>query len=506
MGTGASAALEQSSPEEKKQALTSIPPATVSKLKTILESIASDEGVAYTLYVKEKGIHSMKVMLFLAEANLLKQVTIVSELKMPEEERNAIKEKFKDEIEDLDAGGGAGGETWIPCLKTSDGFVIDDSKIIDHLAAKHGVATDKLQAYAMFNHGVLKDYELMQRETHRLAGGDELPGGEAWFKAIDKDGSGDVSLEEMIQGLDLTRLMAEARRGVEVNTKFDRWKVANEQIDFLVASKPDFVNGWKLRMVLGTISDDYDKIIDSADKIVSLKAGDAQALTLKAFYTKALGRDSFASTMEILCASNPGIAEKAQKIISTIGKYWDTELTLTVPSGITERMSIIALGSPADDDGTPRPRLLGTLNKALEAAQAYPDADIFVTGAAVSSNMPEAIAMTRWLTARGVDEKRITKEMKAMDTVGNYVYIAPMLRARGVSKVMLITVYYHLNRSSGLADAVFEQQGLKIDVVGVAGESDLKGDKLETRMAVEKPASYRDLARAANLYEACDFE
>merc|ERR1719316_426284 len=99
--------------------------------------------------------------------------------------------------------------------------------------------------------------------------------------------------------------------------------------------------------------------------------------------------------------------------------------------------------------------------------------------------------MTRWLGERGIDTKRITKEMKAMDTVGNYEYIAPMLQKRGVTKVMLITVYYHLNRSSALADAVFEQRGLNVEVVGVAGESDLKDEKLETRMAVEKPASYR---------------
>merc|ERR1712187_755139 len=114
--------------------------------------------------------------------------------------------------------------------------------------------------------------------------------------------------------------------------------------------------------------------------------------------------------------------------------------------------------------------------------------------------------MTKWLTVRGVDPSRITKEMKAMDTVGNYEYIAPMLRRCKVEKVMLVTVYYHLNRSSGLADAVFEEHGLKVDVVGVAGESDLKGEKLEKRMAVEKPASYRDLARAACLFELEDFQ
>merc|ERR1719162_1342313 len=171
-----------------------------------------------------------------------------------------------------------------------------------------------------------------------------------------------------------------------------------------------------------------------------------------------------------LCKSCEHTHAATKKLITTVCKYWEGELQESIPTGIVEKMSIIALGSPADDDGTPRPRLLGTLNKTLEAAQQYPDADIFVTGAAVSSNMPEAIAMTKWLTARGIDGSRITKEMKAMDTVGNYEYIAPILRKRGISKVMLITVYYHLNRSSALADAVFENRGLDVEVIGVAGE------------------------------------
>lgn len=501
MGGGASAglaiAVKAATEEERKQALSGLGPEEVQSLKKAL----SPSTPSYTLYVKDKGIRSMRVMVFLAESQLLDRVTVLPETKVPADVKNEITEKFKDAIEDLDEA----DETWMPCLSGADGYIIDDDKIIEYLAGKHGVSTPGLAALSMFNHGVFKDYQLLVAEAHRLAGGNSLPSGEAWFKAIDKDGSGDVSLEEMIQGLDLTRLMAQARRGTEVNTKFDRWKIANEQIDTLVASKPDFVNGWRLRMILGTISDDYDKIIDSCDKIVSLQDGDAQALTLKAFYTKALGRDGYREAIEGLTKSNPTIAEAAQKLIATVGKYWDKDLTNEVPTGITEKMSIVALGSPADDDGTPRPRLLGTLNKTLEAAKAYPDADIFVTGAAVSSNMPEAIAMTKWLTARGVDGKRITREMKAMDTVGNYEYIAPILRKRGVTKVMLITVYYHLNRSSALADAVFEQRGLDVEVVGVAGESDLTGEKLEKRMAVEKPASYRDLARAACLYETSDF-
>lgn len=458
----------------------------------------------YTLYVKPKGIRSLRIVIFLTDTRLLDLVKIVPETEIPENVKTKVTSQFKKEIEELDT---TVGETWVPLLQHSGGYIIDDDKIIEYIATKHGVNKAGGAALSMFTHGVFKDQQIMQNEMHRfMVEVQNVPEGMGWYEALDRNGDGNVSLEEMIQGLDLTRIFAQVRRGMEVNTKFDRWAEANEQVDVLVQEKPDFVNGWRLRMVLGTISDNYDKIIGSADKIVELSEGDAQALTLKAFYTKALGRPGYEESMQLLSESSTEVYQVADKVIKTVSKYWDTELSEKVPSGITEKMSIVALGSPADDDGTPRPRLLGTLNKTLEAAQMYPEAHIFVTGAAVSSNMPEAIAMTRWLTERGIDEGRITKEMKAMDTVGNYEYIEPILRRRQVTKVMLITVYYHLNRSSALADAVFERRGLQAEVIGVAGESDLKGDDLAKRLKVEQPASYRDLARASNLYEHSDFE
>jgi hypothetical protein len=257
-------------------------------------------------------------------------------------------------------------------------------------------------------------------------------------------------------------------------------------------------------MTLGTICDDYDRIIASADKVVEFKPGDPQACTLKALYCRSCKRPGFDESMGALEKSSPAVHGKVTALVKGVDKYWEGKLANTVPSGL-EGIAIIALGSPADDDGTPRPRLLGTLNKTLEATTIYPNATVFVTGAAVSSNMPEAIAMKKWLQKRGV-KNEIVMEMKAMDTVGNYEYIAPMLADRGVKKVILITAYYHLNRSSGLADAVFEAKNLPMEVVGVAGDSDLKGDVLAKRMDVEVCASYRDVARARGLYEASDFQ
>eukprot|EP00933_Yihiella_yeosuensis_P034533 TRINITY_DN28000_c0_g1_i1.p1 TRINITY_DN28000_c0_g1~~TRINITY_DN28000_c0_g1_i1.p1 ORF type:complete len:434 (+),score=70.33 TRINITY_DN28000_c0_g1_i1:185-1303(+) len=336
--------------------------------------------------------------------------------------------------------------------------------------------------------------------------GRSISAGMGWFNALDVDGDGHISLDELIGGLDATRILAEARRGMAINLNSDRWQDALEQCEYFVSRHPAFASGWRVQMILGTISDAYDLIIDSANKLLELERRDLQALALKAYYCKSLGRsEEFQDAMTEFELANPKVAAKVRDLVERVDKYWNLPPSHAIPSEMEGKLSILALGSPADDDGTPRPRLLGTLNKTLAAARAYPSADIFVTGAAVSSNMPEAIAMKNWLAERGVDANRIIMEMKAMDTVGNYEYIAPMLRERGVSKVMLITVYYHLNRSAALADTVFEQQGLAVEVMGVAGESDLQGDDLEKRMSVERPASYRDVARASGLFESEDF-
>ena len=76
---------------------------------------------------------------------------------------------------------------------------------------------------------------------------------------------------------------------------------------------PKFVEAWRCRMVLGTISDEYDMTIDSANKIIELRQDDPHALTIKAFYCKALRRDGFAESMALLKDSFPEIAAAAEK-------------------------------------------------------------------------------------------------------------------------------------------------------------------------------------------------
>lgn len=329
--------------------------------------------------------------------------------------------------------------------------------------------------------------------------------GMAWFRCLDLDGDGTVTLNELLEGLEVSHLLTQARDGWQVPSS--RWDESFAQVNELLTVKPDFAEGHRLKLILGTISDRYSDVFAAADGLLSVAPNDPQALLLKALYAKSLDRvDSFMECQKALQATTPDVHALLLKIVQSVAKYWDGEISGEVPQSADGSVAIVALGSPADDDGTPRPRLLGTLEATLRAAAAYPDATIYVTGAAVSSNMAEAIAMRTWLVDHGISKARIVMEMKALDTAGNFKKIMPMLRSDKVDKIVLVTVLYHLRRSCILADSVFESMQFPCEVLPMAGVSDLKDEKLEARLVTERVASYRDLARAMHLYEIEDFQ
>jgi hypothetical protein len=90
---------------------------------------------------------------------------------------------------------------------------------------------------------------------------------------------------------------------------------------------------------------------------------------------------------------------------------------------------LLALGSPADARGFPKPRMLNTLRKTLSAYKANPSGikRVIATGGAVANQFPEASVMGQWLLDRHVPQNKLVLETKARDTLDNYRRVKELL-------------------------------------------------------------------------------
>lgn len=273
------------------------------------------------------------------------------------------------------------------------------------------------------------------------------------------------------------------------------------QLDQLIKQHPNQLDLYRLGLTMGAKFDDYPVIFNAADALLQRQPNDLQALYFKALYSRALTRSDYAQWRNKVASLQPEIAAKLDAMVLEIEAIWQAPVEYSIPDIDPEGVGIIALGSPAEDDGTPKARLLSTLTRTLDLANTFPDAPVFVTGAAVYTSMTEAQAMKSWLIGKGLDENRIIIEDKAVDTIGNAVNISPLLKQKSIDRLLLVTVSYHMRRASLIIDGVFQNKEQAFEVFGVAAQGDLTGQALKQRLQVEKVASYRDLSRAFGLYD-----
>lgn len=96
------------------------------------------------------------------------------------------------------------------------------------------------------------------------------------------------------------------------------------------------------------------------------------------------------------------------------------------------------------------------LQAALGAWQASPDAYIVVTGGqGPGEDIPEALAMQRWLEARGVPAEKIIMEDKSTSTEENLAFAKRLLAEKGVDDaqpVAVVTNAFHCYRAGQYAE------------------------------------------------------
>lgn len=105
------------------------------------------------------------------------------------------------------------------------------------------------------------------------------------------------------------------------------------------------------------------------------------------------------------------------------------------------------------------------LDKAYEYHEINPDAVIIVSGGqGPQEDIPEALAMKRYLISKGVPDDKIIMEDKSTSTIENFRYSHEIMEERGLDEnsVVFVTNAYHVYRGAYYA----EQEGLTVTHLG----------------------------------------
>ncbi len=113
--------------------------------------------------------------------------------------------------------------------------------------------------------------------------------------------------------------------------------------------------------------------------------------------------------------------------------------------------AIVVLGAGLYGE-IPSPVLRSRLDAALPLIERQPGVPVIVTGGqGEGEDIPEALAMQRYLVAKGVPAERIVLEDRSTSTEGNFALSLPLL-PEGARRVAVVSNDYHLYRARMIAE------------------------------------------------------
>ncbi|QKT09306.1 YdcF family protein [Gordonia sp. X0973] len=192
--------------------------------------------------------------------------------------------------------------------------------------------------------------------------------------------------------------------------------------------------------------------------MLALTANDPDALALQAIWgdqqSDAATRDRALqklTTVRITAANSiRGLIEGVNQAAAIVPS--------TTPVSAPAGSAIVILGYGLRPNGSMAPELVNRLEAGLAQAQVSPETPVFVTGGVPKKGVTEAAAMKKWLIGKGLSASRITTEDKSTSTISNAQNTTELLRARGISQIVLVTSPNHIRR--GAAD--FAGAGTKV--------------------------------------------
>ena len=103
---------------------------------------------------------------------------------------------------------------------------------------------------------------------------------------------------------------------------------------------------------------------------------------------------------------------------------------------------IVVPGASVHRDGTLSPILRDRMEKALEAARAWPRSRVLLSGTSIAGGYSEPEAMRKWISAQGISSDRIVLDRAGFDTKSTIEHLGPPS-----GDIVIVSQDWHLPRA-----------------------------------------------------------
>jgi uncharacterized SAM-binding protein YcdF (DUF218 family) len=110
--------------------------------------------------------------------------------------------------------------------------------------------------------------------------------------------------------------------------------------------------------------------------------------------------------------------------------------------------TLIVLGHPAKDDGSPDPEMRERVEEAVREYRAGVAPNIIMSGGAAHNHFVEAKVMADLAEREGVPANAVVAEQQSKDTIQNIWYSHEIMQQKGWKSAEVISSAYHLPRTA----------------------------------------------------------
>ncbi|HEU4451671.1 MAG TPA: YdcF family protein [Longimicrobium sp.] len=106
----------------------------------------------------------------------------------------------------------------------------------------------------------------------------------------------------------------------------------------------------------------------------------------------------------------------------------------------------VVLGTTANPDGTPSPRLAARLDAAAALYRRGLVPHVIVSGGVGREGVDEAAVMKRYLVQKGIPSERIIPDSRGINTAATAKNAAAIMRQKGWTGAVVVSQYFHIPR------------------------------------------------------------